>query len=333
MDIKRKIKVRFLDFWDGLDHENHLIMRALRENYEVEIKEDADYVFCSQGGGYEHFDIPPHCVKIFYTGENLFPDFNLVDYAFGFDWMNLGDRYMRLPNYYFSRPQQLRTQLVDTKHILPDGFSIENDKPDFCSFVVSNGNGSPLRKEMFYLLSKYKKVNSGGRFMNNIGAPCKNKIAFTSSHKFSIAFENSSHPGYSTEKITEAFAARTIPIYWGDPEIGRIFNKEAMIFVNDYPSLEAVVERVIALDNDDAAYLEILRKPAWVSEEYRLENYQEEVAAFLKHIIDQPLEQAYRYDRTWYGPIHQNVMRHWRNCSRKSLSAIFREWVRYRFGK
>ena len=293
-------------------------MWALRENYDVEISDDPDYLFCSQGPSYEILDLPDRWVKIFYTGENLFPDFNLVDYAFGFDWMQVGDRYMRLPNYYFSGPQQEQTRLVDTKHLLPNDFDLKKNKPDFCSFVVSNGNGSPLRKQFFELLSKYKKVNSGGRFLNNVGGPCKDKMNFISTHKFCIAFENSSHPGYSTEKITEAFAARTIPIYWGDPNVGKIFNPKAMIFVNDYESLDEVVERVKYLDSNDDAYLEVLCQPAWIDDKYMLDNYKIQVAAFLKHIIDQPLESAYRYDRTFYGPLYKNMLLHWRNSSRMS---------------
>lgn len=75
---------------------------------------------------------------------------------------------------------------------------------------------------MFEALKKYKKVNSGGRYLNNIGRAVVDKIQFESRHKFSICFENSSYPGYTTEKIIEAFAAKTIPIYWGNPCVGNM---------------------------------------------------------------------------------------------------------------
>ena len=39
-----------------------------------------------------------------------------------------------------------------------------------------------------------------------------------------IAFENTKFPGYVTEKIIEAWASGTIPIYYGDPEIEKYFN-------------------------------------------------------------------------------------------------------------
>lgn len=78
----------------------------------------------------------------------------------------------------------------------------------FCSFVVSNSQFSdPLRKRFFERLCKYKKVDSGGRYLNNIGGPVRDKLAFCRGYKFNIAFENSSVDGYTTEKIMEAYAA------------------------------------------------------------------------------------------------------------------------------
>lgn len=40
----------------------------------------------------------------------------------------------------------------------------------FCSFVVSNGFNCDKEREIFFkLLNTYKKIDSGGRFLNNIG--------------------------------------------------------------------------------------------------------------------------------------------------------------------
>ena len=66
---------------------------------------------------------------------------------------------------------------------------------------------------------QYKHIDSGGKYKNNIGAPVADKLAFLSEGKFNIAFENSSANGYTTEKLIEAFAAGTIPLYWGDESV------------------------------------------------------------------------------------------------------------------
>ena len=76
------------------------------------------------------------------------------------------------------------------------------------------------RDELFEYLSQYKLVDSGGRHKNNIGGSIDDKFLFQQQYKFSIAYENSSTPGYTTEKIIQALAAGTSePIYWGNPEI------------------------------------------------------------------------------------------------------------------
>ena len=168
---------------------------------------------------------------------------------------------------------------------------------DFCSFVVSNAWGDPIREQFFNLLSGYKTVDSGGKWKNNVGGPVSNKLEFDCKHKFSICFENSCQSGYTTEKLVDGFAAQTIPIYWGDPDVGRVYNKKAFICVQDYDSLDDVVNEVKRLDNDDKAYMEMLRQPALVSEEWTCENVRKRLETFLFNIFDQPLEDAKRHSR------------------------------------
>ena len=44
--------------------------------------------------------------------------------------------------------------------------------------------------------------------------------------KFVLAFENSSSPGYCTEKLFHAKVAGAIPIYWGDPLVMNDFEHQ-----------------------------------------------------------------------------------------------------------
>ena len=72
-----------------------------------------------------------NCVKIFFTGESLVPDFNVCDYALGFDYIEFDDRYMRLPLYqtWKSFEQFPLQKQYDEEDILGR---------KFCSIVVSN---------------------------------------------------------------------------------------------------------------------------------------------------------------------------------------------------
>jgi len=113
-------------------------------------------------------------------------------------------------------------------------------KTRFCAFLYSQ---QVSYREAFYRsLSRYRPIDAPGRSMNNMPGidpipgqdVWKNKIAFLRAYKFVIAFENSSTPGYNTEKLTHAIEADCVPIYWGDREIGRSFNKRRFINGHDF---------------------------------------------------------------------------------------------------
>ena len=294
--MKRKVKVRFMDYWSGFD-DSYLVLQILRKHYDVEICKDADYFFFSCMGE-SHWSVPSRGIKIFHTGENIVPDFNACDYAIGFEWMDYGDRYLRCPLYLFYE-RDLLEKMVH-KHELPDDWNPETEKTGFCSFVVSNHRNA-LRNEAFEKLSRYRRVDSGGRFLNNVGGPVADKFAFDSRHKFSLCFENGSHSGYTTEKLMEALAARTVPIYWGDPDVGKVFNTKSFINVPDYASLDEVLLQVQELDRDDDRYLAMLCEPALLPGTPTIDEQLQELESWLIHIFEQPMEEAVRRNRDFWG--------------------------------
>jgi hypothetical protein len=130
--------------------------------------------------------------------------------------------------------------------------------------MVSNPNAS-TRIEFFKKLSSYKGVDSGGRFLNNIEGPIptgvENKMNWMRNYKFSITFENSSYPGYTTEKLMHALITDTIPIYWGNPLAGMDFNPKAFINCHDFNSFDEVIELVKEIDQNESLYKEYLSQP------------------------------------------------------------------------
>lgn len=287
----KRIKVNFSDFWDSFDKNDNFIMDALKVNFEPEISDDPDFVFCATFGR-KHLKY--HCAKIFYTGENLCPDFNLVDYALGFHNIDFEDRYLKFPHYilYPGACQNAMEKHQNVKR--------EDCNRLFCNYVISNAISDSARDEMIKLLDGYKSVASGGRYRNNVGGPVPDKIEFEKKYKFTMCFENSSARGYTTEKIVEAFAGRTVPIYWGNPEIAKEFNPEAFINCHDYDSFEDVVKEIIRIDEDDEAYLKMLSAPALVGEskKYLGENY---LSDFLYNICSQEPKKAIRRNRIYQG--------------------------------
>lgn len=80
-------------------------------------------------------------------------------------------------------------------------------------------------------------------------------------YKFVVAFENSQHDGYVTEKLVNAYLANAVPIYWGATDVGTYFNSESMINCNDFESLRHCAEYVHRVNLDDALYLSLLSAP------------------------------------------------------------------------
>lgn len=286
----KKIRVKYLDWWDGFEPEHYLISKLLEKHYYIDNNEMPDYTISSM---YTKSALAYDGIRIFYTGENFSPDFNLFDYAIGFEKMNFGDRYIYCPNYIINPKYAEDVKQMQRKHT--DEAISEKIKTEFCSFVVSNSAGNPIRFKFFEELLKYKKVNSGGRYMNNIGLQggVPDKYEFQKKHKFSLCFENSSHLGYTTEKLVQGFAAGTIPIYWGASDVGEIFNKNAMVIIKDNNDFSRALKQIIEIDENDDIYRTMLKEPALVNPEY-IQNTINELEKFLVNIFEQPIEHAYR---------------------------------------
>lgn len=297
----KTIKVKFVDMWNDYELNDSFLYKAmLHSGYPIELSEDPDYLVCSVFGHEALNEKYDDCIKIIRTSECRCPDFSLYDYAIGMEYLDFGDRYLRYPSLFRDFP----ADATAIKETLSKGENIKADiaeKTDFCSFVYSNGtHADPIRKTFFKELCQYKKVNSGGRFLNNIGQPngVDDKLAFQRRHKFVIAYENASHPGYTTEKILDAFAAHSVPIYWGDPCVKKIFNEKAFICAHDFPDTKALIEWIKEVDNNDSLYAQMLKEPATLHpEEITLEYWQEQLDSFMKAILDQPKESAFRRSR------------------------------------
>lgn len=284
--VNKKIRIKWGTYGDGspADYSDDPIYLFLKDNYEIEFCDDPDYLICDIAS---HDDLKYDCIKIISTIENVVPDFSRYDYVMGFDYITFGDRYQRVP--LFSSYKSY--DILNKPRIFAEEDIIALLNRKFCSFVVSNPGADPIREKFFHELSKYKKVDSGGRFLNNIGGPVKDKLNFCANYKFNIAIENSASPGYTTEKIMEPLAVNSVPIYYGDPLITNDFQENCMVRIKSEDDIQRAIEEVIYLDNNDDAYIERCLAPRLVND-WDYYNKQREI--FLRKIFDQPLEKAKR---------------------------------------
>ena len=274
--MKRKIKIEFSDWWPGFDKTNNYFYNLLKEEFDVEISNNPDYLFFSVFGN-QHQNY--RCTKIFYTGENIAPPLGQYQWSFSFEYSD-DPRNYRLPHYllYDGYYELVRDKVIEK--------SMANRK--FCNFVASNGNCQE-RNQFVNQLSKYKKVDSGGRWMNNIGYVVDDKLKFQSEYKFSIAFENNAyrpqHPGYTTEKVMQPMTVNSIPIYWGNPLIGKEFNTKSFVNFYDFGYTSNMIEYIIELDNNSEKYLEILKTPWFTDNIIPETNKIENIKSFLYKIF------------------------------------------------
>ncbi|MCX6155516.1 MAG: glycosyltransferase family 10 [Candidatus Kapabacteria bacterium] len=248
--MKPKLRIHFCDFWRYFEPESNLFTQVLSNFYDlIPDAKNPDLLFFSLFGSKHN---RYNCKKVLVIGENARPDFNICDYSLNFDYSD-DPRSFRFPLYTLFGDPELITVQRDPQKIL-------SEKTQFCNFVYSNP-GSKLRVNFFKRLSQYKKIDSAGNYLNNVGTPVKDKLEFIKKYKFTIAFENESQPGYTTEKIFDAFRAQSLPIYWGNELVDRDFNSEAFLNYYAFPNEDALIERIIEIDNNDALYLDYISKP------------------------------------------------------------------------
>jgi hypothetical protein len=246
---RRRLGVKFVDMWRGFHPADDLLMEILEDRFDVDLTDDPELLVHScYGRTAEQFD----CLKLFVSYENRGWGFSRTDIAITSDYVDHVDHY-RYPLWavYLAK--------------WPDLYHPDQPRPNpagrgFAAAVVSNEHGT-TRNRVFDLLSAERRVASGGRYRNNVGGPVDDKVEFMAQFRFGLAMENSSHPGYATEKILQAFQAGTVPIYWGDPLISRDFNPRAFVSAHEFPSEEALVRHVLGLDDDPDAYAAVLGEP------------------------------------------------------------------------
>lgn len=195
-------------------------------------------------------------VKIFFSGENVSPDFIFFDYWIGFDDIKFGNRFFRYP-FCFWESEYIDDVSSDTS---------KNKKEYFCDFIYSHDDINNRRETIFNKLSEYKQVSSFGSLLNNTGIRVNknNKQDIQSKCKFSLIIESVDTDGFITEKLVHAMKAGSIPIYFGTSKVTEYFNPKRFINANDFASLKEVIEEVKRIDSDDKLYQKMVKEDIYV---------------------------------------------------------------------
>ncbi len=294
----KDLKVHFANWYDPFipnSSKNNIFTYLLGKNFNVILDNiNPDVVFYGLGNYVPNF--PSNCIKIYVTGEpgsvnTLLHNENIPDrhylhmkeanhiissyhytnrqnytyFPIGLIWL-----YHHLYIYKFNDFQNSFEDLIKRKEFTVD--DIKNKK--FCVYmhwqVAAEKRNIILKK-----LSEYKKVDIVNCPMGHI-----NKLNVFKDYKFSFAFmnhfwkysksENAKIPGLIDEKIFDSYIANTVPLFYGNAEIGDYLNSKCFLNWHDYDDLniksensfleadEKFIEKIIELDNNDELYLEYL---------------------------------------------------------------------------
>jgi hypothetical protein len=91
-----------------------------------------------------------------------------------------------------------------------------------------------IPKQWYYTLPDYDYNEGHHTIKQYEGQPPGSEKKRLWNSMFSICVENSSNRGYHTEKIIDAFLSKTVPVYWGCPNLEELgYDPNGFIYCND----------------------------------------------------------------------------------------------------
>lgn len=303
------VRIEDCDMFSPLERHGDFLVEILRRRYNVKVltdgSQDPDLLFFSCWGG-DNLRWT-NCVRIYFTAECDYPNYNLCDYAIGLSDIGIPNRFLHFPIYVFYNDILRRYEKMDSADVAMN-WALDRE---FCSTLVSNPFRNGIYFDLFKKLNEYKTISSGGQWNNTIGFRVTDKLDFIKNYKFYLAIENMKAPGYVTEKLLEPFVARTVPIYWGCSDWAKKeFGEGGYIDLSDFETLDRAVDYIRKVDSDDELYMKILRTGAKMSHTYDewcdiLLNYLSNIIENGERIFDICRNNSY-YEKWMYYRIRNN---------------------------
>ena len=263
-------KVCVVNFWDGAfdgDFFEFFFRTAFDGIEYVDSPHEADVVISSVFG---HTQTDP-AKTIMYIGENVRPSYIGYNHSLSFDYDTYGGRNFRLPLWWsrlaWDGFEQKPRKQNSHNHGYEDLISIDSltngrtfdlsQKIKFCAMIAGNPEG--LRINLYNSLHKYKPVDGYGLMFGN--SLRQSKFDILPEYKFCLCPENSVYDGYVTEKLIDAYAGGTVPIYGGDISVSEDFNHNAFLNYQEIKDMEKFVEHVSFFDRNTEAYRSVYERP------------------------------------------------------------------------
>ena len=210
------MRIQLCGFWGTFRWEDSLFGRLLGDSAQI-VTSDPDIRICSVFGSAGPGTVP----SIFYSGEPGQPPRGGYDLNLTFCRAE-SERDMRLPNHAMGFGSDQSSMMRDDAPGWDDRNGID--------YIYRHGQGMRSKAREVLAMAGHEIVD---------GAPpgYLEKIKVQGTTKWSITMEKVRESGYVSEKILHAFVAGSVPIYYGDIDVGLDFNEAAMIHVRDESEL------------------------------------------------------------------------------------------------
>ena len=255
--------------------------------------------------------------KVFISGEAR-PDFNAHlnkgdnYYVLGYEHID-NERYLRFPTlvldaFVLHNEGGMFDTPFDWLTKKRDGSKILESKKHFCSIVQSSNN--PDREKLFDLIQEKHFIKSSGpwrrtvpdeetlnpyqyhnysnkEYMGRIdGLTYRDKINFFSDTVFNIAYQFTNTDNLTQEKIIHAYAANTIPLFYGNQYIEEEgFNPKSFINCHKFESFESLVEFLDELYKDNDRLKSYFEEPIFVDNKLPIYFNEDYILDFFSKII------------------------------------------------
>lgn len=273
------------DFWGNHVPSTDPIVRAfIRHGLDLTSDVRRSSVTVASVFGREHWKSRGRVV--IFSGEAFFRD-RFADYSIDCRFSGRSN-HLRLPPWAHNALGSNQPRLPQDEVVAP---------ALFCNFIYSNPR-SEMRNAFFELLNAKRAVDSLGSLMNNRVEPRlsgrydehwhSTKAAVLSDYRFTIAFENTELPGYTTEKMIDAWMAGSVPIYWGNPAFTVDFPPDSCLSLYEAGSLSKLVDQVLEAENEPERYAQLQAANPFRTglAQEALSRYRHDLSVFVNMVAD-----------------------------------------------
>ncbi|XP_053155364.1 3-galactosyl-N-acetylglucosaminide 4-alpha-L-fucosyltransferase FUT3-like [Hemicordylus capensis] len=138
-------------------------------------------------------------------------------------------------------------------------------KSKLVAWAISNWNPASRRVKYYGELKKYIQVDVYGQ--GHMTLPRDKHLSTLSQYKFYLAFENSIHEDYITEKLWKnSLLSGAVPVVCGPPRKNyeRFLPPDAFIHIDDFPSAKDLANFLKELDRNATRYQSYFQWRTWL---------------------------------------------------------------------